>query len=147
MGKGLKDGADGEQHVDEDLGSEAEPPSETKTAEDIDRPNIDKGLESNNPKDNSVTKSSQLQTSEETSKDTSRKGIGGLFNCPLCLFIVEKKARLPEHLLNSSSSSSLLSPTNVLIIIFSTLPGKPSRTHMSHSQMLGKFEYTLPAKF
>ena len=97
MGKGLKAGADREQHVDEDLGSEAEPHSETKKAEDIVRPNIDKSLESNTPRDDPVPRSSQSQTSEETSK-----GIGGLFNCPLCLFIVEKKARLPENLLISS---------------------------------------------
>ena len=75
MEKGLKAGADSEEPINEDLGSEAEPPSETKKAEDIVRPNIDKSLESNTPRDDPVPRSSQSQISEETSKGISPKGI------------------------------------------------------------------------
>ena len=152
MGKGLKDGADGEELVNEDLGSEAETPSETKEAEDIVRPNIDKSLERKNPRDDPVPRSSQSQTSEKTSKGTSPKGVGGLFNCPLCLFIVEKKARLPEHLLNSPHyhhhccQHSCHQPHNHTINN-PPLSGKSSRPHVYCSLSQHTSHKVLPPRY
>ena len=58
---------------------------------------------------------------------------------------VQNKLSSSSHLLSSSSSSKLAASLNTKYSWEKC--ARVEKKYMSHSQMLGKFEYTLPAKF